>query len=223
MGECLWTIPFLLSFIMSVFTSLLTYSELLGRIKANKHLESYQWMRTALRYFGTKEIAGSKSNPLIVQFIASTTGQTYHAQTREGTILHVDGEADLPLVCSLGYDFNRTTRRGRSRHIDEEVLHWCSAFVNHVMISNGYPGTNSLGARSWRRYGKRIKKRDIEDHFGAIAVFSRYSRTNPNAGHVGFYVGETRHHYLLLGGNQGNSVCVRKYRKWRLLGFRWPD
>lgn len=55
------------------------------------------------------------------------------------------------------------------------------------------------------------------------SVFTRPDKKNPNAGHVGFYVGETKYHYLILGGNQSNSVCVKKYRKSRLLGFRWPE
>ena len=207
----------------TIFTSELSYTELSSLIEQHSRLDSYQWMRTALRYFGTTEIAGSMSNPLVVQFIATTTGQTYHAQTREGALLEVNAGSNLPLVCSIGYDFNRTTRRGRTRHIDEEVLHWCSAFVNHILISNGYRGTLSLEARSWRRWGRKIRKREIAGYFGAVAVFTRPSRSNPNAGHVGFYVGETNRHYLILGGNQNNSVCVRKYPKFRLLGFRWPD
>lgn len=207
----------------TIFSSLLSHSELAALIEQHSQLESHQWMRTAIRYFGTTEIAGAKSDPLIVQFIATTTGQTYHAQTREGAWLEVNALTVLPLVCSIGYEFNRTTRRGRARHIDEEVLHWCSAFVNHVMISNGYRGTFSLAARSWCRWGKQVRKKDIGSHFGAIAVFTRPSRSNPNAGHVGFYVGETNRHYLILGGNQNNSVCVKKYPKFRLLGFRWPD
>ncbi len=212
----------------NVFSSERSYTDLAILIEKHSKLESYQWLKVALKYFGTTEIAGLKSNPLIAQFIATTTGRTYQTWGKEGKFMEVNAKTHLPLVCSIGFDFSRLTKKGRKgRHLDDEVIHWCSAFVNHVMINSGYDGTNSLGARSWRRWGKAIKKKDIKEHIGAIAVFSRASENNPNAGHVGFYLGEEGAHYLILGGNQRNSVqrdsvCVKKYGKWRLLGFRWP-
>lgn len=208
----------------NTFSSMLSRSDLSQKIDQYPFLASYQWLQNGLNYFGTMEIAGSLSEPLIVQFIATTTGRAYQAQTGSGTFMEISAETRMPLMCSIGFDFNRTTRRGRrGRHLDEEVTHWCSAFVNHVMIRSGFSGTHSLGARSWHRWGRRIRKREIEDYFGAVAVFTRPSKTNPHAGHVGFYVGETRNHYLIFGGNQSNSVCVKKYRKSRLLSFRWPS
>lgn len=207
-----------------VFSSEMSHSDLTVQISSHNELESSQWMRLALRYFGATEVAGSKSNPLIVQFIANAIGGVYRGQSTQGTFLEVNERSPLPLVCSLGYDFYRKTGRGRrGRHLDEAVMHWCSAFVNHVMITSGYRGTKSLAARSWHRWGKKINKAEVDHFFGAIAVFTRPSKSNPNAGHVGFYVGESKHSYLILGGNQNDSVCVKKYRKSRLLSFRWPD
>ena len=60
-----------------------------------------------------------------------------------------------------------------------------------------------------------------EGRFGAVAVLSRGS--DPSAGHVGFLLGETDGHVLLLGGNQGDAVSVAAFPKTRLLGFRWPQ
>jgi len=214
-------------FIMSkrrTFSSEMSRSEISTLADANKDLVSRKWLNNALQYFGAAEVPGSKSDPLIVQFIATTTGNKYQARTSAGTFMEVSAASRLPLVCSIGFDFNRTTKRGRKgKHLSEKTMHWCSAFVNHVMISSGYTGTHSLAARSWQHWGRNIKKRDRKNYFGAIAVFTRPSKKNPNAGHVGFYVGETKYSYLILGGNQSDSVCVKKYRKSRLLKFRWPD
>jgi len=207
----------------NTFSSERSYTDLAILIEKHHKLESYQWLKVALKYFGTTEIAGLKSNPLIAQFIATTTGRTYQTWAKEGMFMKVNARTRLPLVCSIGFDFNRISKKGRKgSHLDEAVIHWCSAFANHVMINSGYDGTNSLSARSWKQWGRAVKKKDIKTHIGAIAVFSRASEANPKAGHVGFYIGEESNKYLILGGNQYDSVCVKKYEKWRLLGFRWP-
>ncbi|MCK9912991.1 hypothetical protein MXD81_27815, partial [Microbacteriaceae bacterium K1510] len=60
-------------------------------------------------------------------------------------------------------------------------------------------------ARSYLQWGEALG----EARFGAIAVLSRGS--DPAAGHVGFLVGETQGHVVLLGGNQGDAVGVAAY------------
>ena len=72
-------------------------------------------------------------------------------------------------------------------------------------------------ARSYLRWGAVLD----EGRFGAVAVLSRGS--DPAAGHVGFLVGETDRHVVLLGGNQGDAVSVAAFAKTRLLGLRWPQ
>ena len=72
-------------------------------------------------------------------------------------------------------------------------------------------------ARSYLRWGAALD----EGRFGAVAVLSRGS--DPAAGHVGFLLGETDAHFVLLGGNQGDAVGVAAFPKTRLLGFRWPQ
>ena len=41
-------------------------------------------------------------------------------------------------------------------------------------------------------------------------------------GHVGFYVGEDRFYYRVLGGNQQNAVNVMRIAKSRCVAIRWP-
>jgi uncharacterized protein (TIGR02594 family) len=185
-------------------------------VETHRNLLSYQWMQTALRYFGVAEINGELSDPLIIQFIATATGRRY--RTEHSPLLpHVSPESRLPLVCS-GFRFRRIN----------DSTPWCSAFVNHVMITSGFGGTGRLGARSWSHWGQRLPEAQVR--FGAIAVFRRHDPNNANAGHVGFYYGEDEQEYHILSGNQSlrgeennGRVCVKGYPKSNLLSFRWPN
>ena len=56
---------------------------------------------------------------------------------------------------------------------------------------------------------------------GAITVFWRGS-PDGWSGHVGFYAGEDKDAYHVLGGNQSDMVNVTRVAKSRLLQFRWP-
>jgi lysozyme family protein len=55
---------------------------------------------------------------------------------------------------------------------------------------------------------------------GTVVVFRRGS--NPALGHVGFAVGETATHVMVLGGNQSDAVTVAPMAKVDLLAQRWP-
>lgn len=93
---------------------------------------------------------------------------------------------------------------------------WCSDFVNFCVERAGLAGTNSAAARSWLGWGREIAK----PRRGAITVLSR----GKLGAHVAFYVGRGPGKLVLrlLGGNQGNSVCVADYDVSRLLGYRIP-
>ncbi len=122
------------------------------------------------------------------------------------------GDADNPRII----EYHATTTYGSK---DDEVS-WCSAFVNWCLENVGIEGTDNVGARSWLNWGTTIKKPVP----GCITVLWRESPDSWK-GHVGFYLADhpTHSNYiLLLGGNQGDSVCVAAYEKTRILGFRWP-
>ena len=91
---------------------------------------------------------------------------------------------------------------------------WCSAFVNWCMIQAGYKGTNKVNARSWLEWGKSLPK-----HRGAVTVLWR---DHPSSwkGHVGFYIKSNEKYVWLLGGNQSNKVCIKKYPLNRVLAYR---
>lgn len=105
---------------------------------------------------------------------------------------------------------------GQPASLHDEVA-WCSAFVGACLERTNHASTRSLMARSYLRWGEKLD----EGRFGAICVLSRGA--DPSAGHVGFLLGETAEHVILLGGNQRDAVSVAAYPRTRLLGLRWPQ
>lgn len=101
--------------------------------------------------------------------------------------------------------------------IKDDETAWCAACVNAHLERNGITGSKSLAARSFEKWGKALDK----PRLGCVVPLWRGSKTGWQ-GHVGLYVGETKTHVLLLGGNQSDSVNVAKFPKSRVLGYRWP-
>ena len=138
----------------------------------------------AERFIGSKEIAGTASNPLIL------------------AMLQLD----------------------QSWPQKDEVP-WCSAFINFVCWLLRLPRSKNLWARSWLTLGKIIPLEEAEAGFD-IAILKRTMGVQPgpeviNApGHVGFFAGKEEGVILLLGGNQDDSVNVRRFMRKDLLGIR---
>jgi len=94
---------------------------------------------------------------------------------------------------------------------------WCAAFVNAIMGEAGYPTSGSFMARSFLKWGKKVSV----PKQGDVVVFSR---GKPPSGHVAFYMRKyDRNHIVVLGGNQSDEVCIKVYKKNRILGYRRPD
>ena len=101
---------------------------------------------------------------------------------------------------------------------DDETA-WCSSFVNWVMKKAGQGGTNSAGAVSWARWGKKVE----QPAYGAIAVID-WDGPGPGwKGHVGFVVGKQGSSVLLLGGNQSNSVNVATFGTSKIIAYVYPS
>jgi len=102
--------------------------------------------------------------------------------------------------------------------VDPKTTPWCSGFINACERSVGNPGTGSLMARSFLKYGLKIKKDDAKP--GDILIFSRGS--NGYSGHVTYFAGwyNDNNTVLCLGGNQADQVCYSHYAQDRLLGIR---
>lgn len=91
---------------------------------------------------------------------------------------------------------------------------WCAAFVGACMERAGIRSSRFESAASYLTWGVRL---DGPAH-GCIVVFSR-----EGGGHVGFVIGIDRAgNLLVLGGNQGDQVCIKAFPRERVTGFRWP-
>lgn len=113
----------------------------------------------------------------------------------------------------IGEYFNTTTL-GQQQH--SESLPWQSPFVNWVMVTAKYKGTNSALSRSWLNWGKESERR-----IGAIVIFQRPATATTG---VGFYVDENKdkHEIVVLSGNLYGQVTIASFPESTLLGVRWP-
>ena len=100
--------------------------------------------------------------------------------------------------------------------ITSDAVAWCAAFLSACLERAQIPSARTLLARKYLDWGVELTTPRI----GAIAVLSR--DPDPDAGHVGFLIGETGDHLILLGGNQSSAVTVQAFPKSRLLSLRWP-
>jgi len=104
---------------------------------------------------------------------------------------------------------------------------WCAAFVNAVLEIDGIPSLNNLNhpypltARAFLTWGQPVLKENIQR--GDLVIFPRGNQGWQ--GHVGFYVGSTEDgRWVILGGNQDNTVSYRLYSPKRAIGIRrWTE
>ena len=105
--------------------------------------------------------------------------------------------------------------------VDPVRTEWCAAFVNAILELEGIPNNEGhkypLTARAFLDWGDSINPQDIQK--GDLVIFPRGNQGWQ--GHVGFYVG--RHasgKWVILGGNQANSVRYDLYDPKKALGIR---
>lgn len=99
-------------------------------------------------------------------------------------------------------------------NVTDDETAWCGTFAAQVMDKAGLPTPPiAVRASAWGSYGRKL----LGPRYGCILVFTR-----SGGGHVGFYVGEDRDCYHVLGGNQGNAVSIARIIKGRLTEMRWP-
>ncbi len=108
--------------------------------------------------------------------------------------------------------------------VDPVRTEWCAAFVNAILELEGIPNNDDhkypLTARAFLDWGNSINPQDIIP--GDIVVFPRGNQGWQ--GHVGFYVTTVNtnkgQRWVILGGNQANSVRYDLYDPKRALGIR---
>lgn len=95
-----------------------------------------------------------------------------------------------------------------------DEIPWCSSFVNWCMKQSMIKGTYSASARSWLKWGY-----ECEPIKGCVVILKRGK--DEKSGHVGFLIEHDESFVHILGGNQSNKVCIQKYAKHDVLGYRW--
>lgn len=102
--------------------------------------------------------------------------------------------------------------------VKDDETPWCAAFANAALVQTGYVGTRSGRARSFTADGRRFV--GCDRRLGAIVVLS--SSRGPASGHVGFLAGTEAGKVHLLGGNQGNQVCIAPFPESKVIATLWP-
>lgn len=109
-----------------------------------------------------------------------------------------------------------TTNLGDSWKSKDET-HWCSAFVNWVLLQSGKPITRSAQAKSWLNYGTPT----TTPVRGDLVVFDRKDeKGNSIGGHVGFFLEDKGTYIAVLGGNQNNAVSIANFKKDNIISYR---
>lgn len=125
-----------------------------------------------------------------------------------GTI-ETPGPGNTPLIMRMA----RETGCDRQGFYGD-VVPWCGLFMAFVAKEAGkQPPKWPLGALNWGGFGEEAHQPCLGD----VLVFTR-----KGGGHVGLYVGEDKSHFHVLGGNQGDSVSIRRIEKARLYRVRRP-
>lgn len=103
--------------------------------------------------------------------------------------------------------------------VDDDETAWCSAFANECAAEAGYERSGKANARSWLTVGEKIDLTKAKR--GDVIILWRGSKDGWQ-GHVAFldWYDNRRGLLYLLGGNQGDCVCISAFPEARLLGVR---
>lgn len=127
-------------------------------------------------------------------------------------LAEIPGVNHHPLILSMW----KAIKRGG---IQSDEVPWCAAFVGYCLENVGIVSSRFEAARSYMTWGQGL----AAPLYGCIGVFNG-GPTRPGLGHTGFIVGRNQAGLLMvLGGNQGNQVCVVPINGDRLLASRWPN
>jgi len=127
--------------------------------------------------------------------------------------LHVrerKGKASNPRIS----EYHAATRGGEA----PDDVPWCSSFVCWCFEQVGIRSTRSKAASSWLTWGQEC---GLEP--GAVVVFGKHDPDAKGTGHVAFLMGVDGDKVLVLGGNQGDRVCMAWRPRASIVALRAPD
>ncbi len=100
-------------------------------------------------------------------------------------------------------------------------IYWCVMKSSNAAIELDRPSkSRAATARAWLQCGLPVEIG--KQRLGDIAIFWRESPESWK-GHIGIYINDVpgkAGFVNILGGNQGDSVCIKEFSLDRLLGFR---
>lgn len=115
------------------------------------------------------------------------------------------GEGDNPIILEWAKEL------GLKQYTHDSIA-WCGLFAAIVVKRAGKDVVKEpLWARAWAGFGTQ----QTIAMLGDVLVFTRET-----GGHVGFYVGEDKDCYHVLGGNQGDEVKIARILKNRCIAIR---
>jgi uncharacterized protein (TIGR02594 family) len=160
----------------------------------------------------TAKLANRFTSKEIIMTTASEPAWLRHARSLLGT-REAPGTANSPTIMAWA---KKLGSKVLGMVYNADSVPWCGLFVANCLAADGIPAAPiAVRAKVWATWGANIAAERIAA--GAVLVFER-----PGGGHVGFYVGEDRTHYHVLGGNQGDRVSIMRLEKSRCIARRWP-
>lgn len=116
------------------------------------------------------------------------------------------GAADNPTVVAFYADCGHP-------EVKHDATAWCAAFVGSMLHKAGIKGTGTLWALDYSHYGQKL----LLPVLGAIATKKR-----TGGGHVAFVVAASPSTVWLLGGNQGDAVCIEAVPRSSIFSYALP-
>jgi uncharacterized protein (TIGR02594 family) len=130
-------------------------------------------------------------------------------------VKEVPGKAAHPRIIEM-YD------HAGLAHTGDDDQSWCGCACGTWLKEAEYPTPpNFYGAKQFESYGVKVAAADWRP--GDIVVLYRTKlREKDWRRHVGLLVGETKSHWKVLGGNQGNAVSIANFPKADTSAIRRP-
>lgn len=127
----------------------------------------------------------------------------------EHGVTEIPGQSNNPRILSYA-------KTAGLEWVKDEDTSWCGIFMGYCAKTAllNVP-ENCAKARNWLKWGYEVEFPKIGD----IVVLWR---DDPKSwkGHVGLFVNRLGDEIHILGGNQGDKVCIEKFPVNRVLGYR---
>lgn len=120
------------------------------------------------------------------------------------------GSRDNPVIIEWAHEIGGPI----ARDYTHDSIPWCALFQNMTLHKVGQPGTGTLWALDFAKYGIKLRGPAV----GAIASMKRNG-----GGHVITVIGRDRlGHIVGIGGNQSDAVSIRSFPADRIESYNWP-